>query len=296
MKYNLYRNYVGTISQEFSTLLSSIEAEFGFDFGREFEQILAEALRKVLPQKFGICLGFVMNSEGIVKGDDLIIFDIERFPTLKMRKQGCYARKEYIPVEAVYAYIEVKHTLILEGESANSLNKAINQVAEVKSLCAGREPRPLHSIDTHIDIGKNLQLDPTPNWPDIWNPPYGAIIARQVRFKKNGNIIEDPFEISSKLRELSEANKLSTPSNKPDLIVCSQDNVLIPTIPKSIGGVQQFLYESPFLLDNKSVLTPCEAKDEAFGVGMCSLLHALDWIKLGKMKWKQILADGISKS
>ncbi|NLX95611.1 MAG: hypothetical protein GXY83_05495 [Rhodopirellula sp.] len=67
--------------------------------------------------------------------------DRDRFPTLRIVEQEGFERKESIPLEAVYAYIEAKHTLHLQGDDGRSITRACQQVAAVKFLL--RAPVPL---------------------------------------------------------------------------------------------------------------------------------------------------------
>ncbi|UCS95037.1 hypothetical protein KZP23_08515 [Echinicola marina] len=132
----LYGNYVKTLNDKFIRRLEDIEAEFNFDYGDEFEIAICEILRSFLPQKFGICRGFVVDSKGNTAGDDIIIYDQERFPTLKLVHRNDYSRKEKIPIEAVYAYIEAKHNILINDDPNKCvLRKAIAQCTSVKELC-----------------------------------------------------------------------------------------------------------------------------------------------------------------
>lgn len=136
----LYKNYLKLLSNKFLRKLEDISGVYGFDYGVEFEIAVCEILRSFLPSKYGVCRGFVVNENGNVAGDDIIIYDQERFPTLRLTDQKDIARKEQIPIEAVYAYIEAKHTLILgDKESNSSLNHALEQVRKVKELCLVRD-------------------------------------------------------------------------------------------------------------------------------------------------------------
>ena len=93
----------------------------------------------MLPQKYGICRGFVVPADGASAGDDLIIYDSVRFPTLRLFPQESYEIKQDVPVEAVYAYIEAKHTLHITEDATDgqSLLKACSQVAAVKRIHKG---------------------------------------------------------------------------------------------------------------------------------------------------------------
>ncbi len=47
------------------------------DRGEEFELALCQVLRTAIPQKYGICRGFVVNRAGDVAGDDTVIFGLQ---------------------------------------------------------------------------------------------------------------------------------------------------------------------------------------------------------------------------
>ena len=79
----LYDNFVRRITDNFNAAISEIEAVHNFDYGSEFEVGLCKTLRRVLPQKFGICRGFVIDQTGEVAGDDIIVYERLRFPTLR---------------------------------------------------------------------------------------------------------------------------------------------------------------------------------------------------------------------
>lgn len=52
-------------------------------------------------------------------------------------------------------------------------------------------------------------------------------------------------------------------------------------------------YNSPFYIEDASILSPATVERHAFSVGMCSLLYALDTICLGIMPWPSIIADAL---
>ncbi|MDO4807007.1 MAG: hypothetical protein Q4A07_07155, partial [Coriobacteriales bacterium] len=126
MEDHTYGNVVESISDEFDRQLDSISVEYGFDYGVEFEIAVCEALRRILPRKYGVCRGFVVDKRGNVAGDDIIVYDADSFPNLRFEgNREDLARKARIPVDAVYAYIEAKHSLTSE-----TLAKAIKQVID----------------------------------------------------------------------------------------------------------------------------------------------------------------------
>ena len=71
----MYDDYLRKVAARFENRFADIEAEWGFDYGVEFEITLCRLLRQVLPQRYGICRGFVVTRDGQKKGDDIIIFD-----------------------------------------------------------------------------------------------------------------------------------------------------------------------------------------------------------------------------
>ncbi|MCY7977718.1 hypothetical protein P8843_13890 [Bacillus inaquosorum] len=105
MSKHLYSNYIVTLAYQFQRIIDDIMVDYGFDYGDEFEVVICKALRKTLPNNYGICRGHVVSADSRKEGDDIIIFDQERFPTLRNNKKEDYSRKENIPIEAVYAYI-----------------------------------------------------------------------------------------------------------------------------------------------------------------------------------------------
>ena len=116
-------------------------------------------LRIILPSQFGICRGFVVAQDGERAGDDTIIFDRVRFPTLAMRGQDDFSWKEYIPIEAVFGYLEAKYTLNLDGDDGQSLAKSTRQVAAVKPLY-NRRRRIEYSDLRHVTLGNLIKGHP----------------------------------------------------------------------------------------------------------------------------------------
>jgi hypothetical protein len=271
--------------------LSTIAAEFGFDYGPEFEVVACDVLRSVLPSHFGICRGFIINSQGESAGDDIVIFDRGRFPTLQLRPASSYARKESVPIEAALCYIEAKYTIEISGQGGNSLKKACQQVAKVKKLAATREAVLPGQLDTFININELFpdlgKLKPGPYLPRILNPMFSMIFARRVRDKKNGKILDDEEEIHQAINGVDLPNE-----NAPDLIVLGENNLIFPAIDED--GVKK--YGSAFFLDNVSGFIAMKAPQRAFGVAIFSLLAALDWIRLGRMPWQALIADALDRA
>ena len=115
LKYS-YNNYIKTISVRFENLLKEMAAEYNFDNGLELEIAICTVLRAIRPERYGVSRGFILTADGNMARDDIIIHERSRFRLLRLINESDFCRKQQVPVESVYAYIEAKHSLILEGE------------------------------------------------------------------------------------------------------------------------------------------------------------------------------------
>ena len=188
--------------------------------------------------------------------------------------------KQQIPVEAVYAYIEAKHTLTVEGEGAQSLHKAGRQVAAVKSL--PREPITVkNAFNPYIDFG-GLRPVSRDNYPKILNPLFGAIIARQVRIKERNKPLKTGEQI---------IQALDGKSVEADLLIAGSDVVFLPFINHDKQGTQ--VYHSPFAISESELVCRNETPGLAIAICISSLFYALDQIILGHVKWLDVIADSL---
>jgi len=275
-----YSDFLEEINIRTKALFSEISAEYNFDNGPEFEIALCKLFRILLPNKYGICRGFVVSKDGTTAGDDIIIFDQERFPTLRLLQTRDFGQKEKIPIEAVYAYIEAKHTLCLEGTGGQSLEKSLSQIKAVKDV--PRAKVPMTQITPQVAI-LSYNANRPPYWPDYRNPLYTAIISRHVRLKENSPIVEaDKFLplISEKCIQITQAQ------NAPDVIISGSDIICIPSV-----GSQM---ESPFFMPGVSSLSPVLSKERAFSAGLTIMLYAFDHITLGTIHWPSVIAYGLN--
>jgi len=275
----VYDDFLKNINEKFQALFAEISVEYNFDNGPEFEIALCKAFRIILPTKFGICRGFVVSKQGKIAGDDIIIYDQERYPTLRLLEDNTFAQKQKIPIEAVYAYIEAKHTLYLEGDGGQSLQKSLNQIIAVKSIA--REKVPMTQITPQTSI-LSYQANKPPYWPNYRNPLYSAIISRYVRVKTTdkSSDVETIYNNMS-VRSL----QISSETNIPDLIIASSDIVAIPSVGTQI--------ESPFFMEGQSLLFTFKAFGEAFGIGLTNMMYAFDHITLGGIHWPTVLAEAL---
>ncbi len=280
MKYN---DYLKRISNQFKTRFDEIDPEFNFDQGNEFEIHLATLFSELLPDKYGVCRGFVTPQDGKQEGDDIIIFDKFSFPLLKPNNQPPFTIKESVPVESTYAYIEAKNTLeLIKKDKGNSIHKAVSQVKTIKSI-----PREVRSINDGIDgitLGQGFNYNLLPGDPQILNPMYGVVFSRGVR--KNGKIINDPKTIRDELRNIQ-----LPANNSVDLIIAGKDVVIIPTKTENNSALQKL--EGPFFVEKRHNLTVLIVPDLAYGFGITMVQWALQKIKLNPIDWRDVLGEAI---
>lgn len=267
---NLYGNYIGELSQAYEASLSNIRTHHNFEHGDEFEVAICETLRLILPSNYGVCRGYVVDSAGNRAGDDIIIYDRVRFPTIRLEQTERYDRLQQIPIEAVYVYIEAKNTLHLDSDDGQSLEKSVNQVSNVKELVDKRLP---------VQIGEVAQ-----NFPKIRNPMMGIILANKVRAKKSTKYLEDKDIVKS----LSN-NKIFNGKYRPDIIVAGSSVIALPFFKTQSESFEMRL---PFSQEG-TTLIPHVAQDAAFGTMVSSIFLAMEWVVLGGMPWQSIVADGL---
>lgn len=285
----LYGNYIVTLADQFKRIIDGIMADYGFDYGDEFEVVICKALRKTLPNKYGICRGHVVSADGRKEGDDIIIFDQERFPTLRNHEKDDYSRKENIPIEAVYVYIEAKHTLDL-----NTFSTAFKQVSAVKELIIEREQTDFLQFDPYVNVPSRWKIEKSSDYPPYRNPVFCMILSRYAT-NKEGKKTDNPHEIQEFLLEslgLVEDKKF-----EPDLIVAGKSNTLCAGYKKPDQEEVQVTLFSPFHLIEEGMgihYEPVIREDLTFGIALAHLLAAIDWIRLGRMPWEEILTDALS--
>lgn len=273
-----YSGFSKKISDKFESFFSEISAEYNFDLGPEFEIALCKALRIFLPEKYGVCRGFIVTRHGEKVGDDIIIYDQERMPTLRLLENDQYQQKQEIPLEAVYAYFEAKYTLYLDNKGGQTLTKAFSQIEKIKQL--SRKP----TASTQIDPYTNIQLiqNNQEYWPKFRNPIYTGIFARNIRINNKSTDEVGSFEVLSLLMQVYNHNAI----NLPDLIIAGRNIVCLPEVEGQM--------ESPFHIKDSSRLTPIKSDCNAVGVGLSALSWAIDWIKLGIIYWPSIIASGLN--
>lgn len=276
-----YEDFLHRLTKQFDSHVSQIMAKHSFEYGTEFEISLCQLLRKVLPQKYGVCRGYVVSADESA-GDDIIIYDRQRFPTLRLFDQDQFERKEYVPVEAVYAYIEAKHTLSVEGseEDGQSYSKAAKQVTAVKGL--PREAAP------------GYRRGAASGWPDLPNPIFGAIFSRRVRKRKGAPILTEGEATNRAIVEAYNRGRLGQLSPSPDLVVAGNEVIMLPWFRASES--ETWSLRSPFFAEGSSVLVNMRVPGHAVATGLLVLFFALDNIHLGRMPWSELIDESLREA
>jgi len=257
-----YGGYIERLARKVEARLQDIEAIYNFDLGDEFELAICALLEDVLPARYGVCRGFVVAENGEKAGDDLIIYDKMASPTLRSNMSRQFPVKEHIPVDAVYAYIECKHSISDEA----ILKKAIGQAEAVKKLILTRQglKNPDYEADGPVYNGRVRDWPRT--FPALKNQPFCAVFARKY---------------SPDVAVSSVANEHS-----PDLLILGNDHIATQTVYLGAEGPKSSLF-----FDGKygAGLLVESASGNAYGLGLVTLLQALSWTELLPIDWSATL-------
>jgi hypothetical protein len=61
---HLYNGFVTKLGEQIDAALAEIETVHNFEFGPEFEIALCKVLRRILPNKYGVCRGYAVDEGG----------------------------------------------------------------------------------------------------------------------------------------------------------------------------------------------------------------------------------------
>lgn len=259
-----YGGYIERLARKVEARLQDIEAIYNFDLGDEFEVAICALLEDILPTKYGVCRGFVVAENGETAGDDLIIYDKMSSPTLRSGMSRQFPVKEQIPVDAVYAYIECKHSI---SDSA-VLAKAVSQAEAVKKLLLTRRGRnnPDYQVDGPVHNGKAR------DWPRVYPPlknqPFCAVFARKYSSDVSVRHVQG--------------------EHSPDLMILGNDHIATHTVYMGPDGIKSSLF-----YDTKFGAPLCveSAPGNAYGLGLVILLQALSWVELLPIDWTEALSS-----
>jgi hypothetical protein len=276
----LYNDWIVALANQLQRRFDSILSEGGHNFeaGDEFEIAAMRALRAILPHRYGVCLGFIVDQHGGQAGDDLIIYDRSRFPTLQSLGEDP-ARRDRVPFEAVLAYIELKHTLHVKDleksqkHFGQSLRHACEQVSIARTL--RREAVTQHP-------GSIMRVYVAPGYPRIENELYCAVWARNVAPATAAG-----DALASLCRTLHDEGV-----GRPDVVVAG--NVLSLPAHYSPGpeGTIQVDGTRPFITADGN--NPLFVESEtAWGLALVHLMSTLESITLGELPWGRILHEAL---
>ncbi|WP_437963513.1 DUF6602 domain-containing protein [Sorangium sp. So ce260] len=283
------RAFYGGWSEE---IVEHLEDEFRklralatLELGPELEIAICQALRKFLPERAGVCRGWVVDTTGDRQGDDIIIYDAARFPTLR-GLGGDLAIRERVPAEAVLAYIEVKHTLYAQAKvpaksQGQALVKACRQVAAVKGL--HRAPVPLETIAPRIELENAVKRNR--GFPAIRNPWYAAIWALNLRVDKD--LAHNPAEAVK--RRIAAVRRAGTRAEHLPDVIAAGPVLMTPAIVAS--GV---LESRPFTTPDTELIFTNGMK--ALGAAVEHLTWAIDDILLGEIPWRRMLEHQLRRA
>jgi len=105
--------------------------DHNLEYGLGTENVVRTLIREMLPFKFGVGKGKIVNCHGITTRHlDLIIYDQINYPTLFLDEH----RNQILPIESVYSVIEIK-----SRTTASLLKDAFENLASVATV-AGNTP------------------------------------------------------------------------------------------------------------------------------------------------------------
>ena len=121
--------------------------DHGGTLGDETELAWLDFLARVLPNRYRVANGFVVDADGLRSDQmDVIVFDRQYSPPLFMG-----GNVQYVPAEAVYAVFEVKQridsrNLRLACDKAASVRSLRRTSAVIPSADGALDPKPPHRI------------------------------------------------------------------------------------------------------------------------------------------------------
>lgn len=284
--YDYYGGWFGKIAERLDDEFRQIRSIKNIELGEEFEIALCRALRRLLPERVGVCRGWIVDAPGNVAGDDIIVYDAARFPTLRMLGRAAEA-KEQVPAEAVLAYIEAKHTLyaranVPKKHCGQAIAKACAQVASVKSLC--REPVSLETFAPRFQAPRGT-FKQRLGFPAIRNPWYAAVWALNLVVDKP--LRQTPASALSLCVERLERDGALWPM-LPDVIAAGSV-IMMPIVQDGLVG--HFLARPTIAEDTRLSFTQGAA---ALGAAVLHLTWAIEDIMLGEIPWVNMMQNHLA--
>jgi hypothetical protein len=136
-----------------------------FDSGLGVEDVIRDEMRKILPARYAIEHGVLIDRNGKTGGDyDLLIFNESWFPRIKAGATES-SRRSYYPIEGTYAVGEIKQTL----------NYSTFDAALQKLIVAHRLHRPPTLANRLVENRESVSCS-----HGLSNPLYSFILAVQL--------------------------------------------------------------------------------------------------------------------
>lgn len=157
---SVYLEYAKEFQNHFENTLKFVQHPLEVGLARE--RLLIDFLSRLIPERFGIGSGFVINSAGVrSKQIDIIIYDKIISPVFRLP-----GGVSFYPVECVVAVGEVKTTLSSKETLFQALDK-IKSVLEIDRFSGGKNKEvSVHGAHGHF----SMELD------DNGNPPLSGRI------------------------------------------------------------------------------------------------------------------------
>lgn len=178
---------------------ADIEKKFNinnFDAGPGIEDIVREQFRTLLPDRYAVTPGVVIDRNGDNCGDcDLVIANRFWAPLLKFGATN-ESRRVHIPVEAVYSVLEVKQTL-----TEDSLDEAMKKLVMYKGLERDRAEYGRLTENQVIDCFENLDGSN--------NRRFDAILAVSCEEGAEEELVKRFFKINEQLEQHLRVNALA---------------------------------------------------------------------------------------
>ena len=130
---------------EFSAIREALD--HGGALGDETELAWRDFIRRVLPTRYQVCDGFVVDAQGLRSDQiDIIVFDRHYSPPLFQA-----GNVQYVPAEAVYSVFEVKQridkkTLRQACAKVSSVRRLRRTTVPIPTADGFLEPKPPHRI------------------------------------------------------------------------------------------------------------------------------------------------------
>jgi hypothetical protein len=159
-----------------------------FDSGLGVEDIIREEFRRILPSRYAVNDGVVVDRDGRTAGAcDVVIFNELWFPKVKAGASA-QSKRTYFPIEGVYAVGEIKQTLDFA-----SLDDALR-----KLVMAHRLTRPATFAHRLVENRESSSCS-----HGLSNPLYSFVLALNI---ENGLTLEDLinrfYDINKRVKRL----------------------------------------------------------------------------------------------